>query len=170
MPDRPVFEIVNPSDPYTLRGERDVARAACLLLGKGYFALRDAAGELVLPLFVLGNSFEEWAKEEGFDLPGILKDRAMEVVATLDSVLIGGFRERREVEAATARMAPGDAEAWLAERHEARRSSLNDIGARAKALARRIQGTQQKDQERHIAERMAVVTDSGVSFAEPDGE
>lgn len=138
--ERIVAEISNPSDAYTIAGTLAGIRAATLALGHGNMGLDTEDRVNILPIFLLGG-YEEWVEANGFDLHLTLSDRRQEVIAALRSVLIGGFAARREVESAISKMSPSDAEAWLAERHEAHRSSLNDIGRRAHDLANRMEET-----------------------------
>ena len=135
MPD--IYEIVNPSDPYTLRApDRATAVAACFLLGEGQYSLRARDGESACPLFLLGGDPLDWYEGEfGVRLPAVLENRLAEVAAALESVLYGSFADREEIDAATALMAPDAVAGFLAERHERRRSSLNNIGAKAWAIA-----------------------------------
>lgn len=135
-----IAQIINPSDPYTIRGTLRGVRVACLLLGDGKYGLRTEEGEAVLPIFLLGG-YEDWAKEQAFDLEGLLRDQRAEVIAALRNVWIGDFGARREAESAVAKMSEPDAEKWLAERHEARRSSANNIGHWAAAWAAHLEET-----------------------------
>jgi hypothetical protein len=133
----PVYEIINPSDAYTIRGELRHAAIATLFLGDGKYGLTDADGNQAMPLFVLGG-LEAWLVEKGIAPDTFTPGDWAAVADAADSVLIGGFRDRADAEAATSRMTPGDAAAYLAERQDRRRSSMNDIGASAKSLAAKI--------------------------------
>lgn len=133
-----IYDISNPSDPYTLKADDfATATAAVLLLGRGHYGLTSEDGTLEVPLFLLGGS-EAWLEEQGFTIPGLIDGHELEIAQVLDSVLIGTFGARREVESALAKMSPEDGEKWLAERHERKRSSMNDIGAQAKAIAKTL--------------------------------
>lgn len=57
-----VYEIVNPSDPYTMQGEFRPCAMATILLGKGAYVLQDEQGETVVPIMFLGGS-EEWSQK-----------------------------------------------------------------------------------------------------------
>ena len=135
MPD--VYEIINPSDPYTLRAaDPAIAAAACFLLGEGQYSLHTPDGESACPLFLFGGDPLGWYERQfGTAFPTVLENRRAEVAAALESVLYGNFSAREEIDAATALMAPGAVRGFLAERHERLRSSLNNIGRRAWAIA-----------------------------------
>lgn len=133
-----VYEIGNPSDPYTLRAPSDlVAGLAVMFVGEGRYPCKDAAGETVLPFMMLGGDPNAWVREHS-DYAGI--DAAMKVVkadvaAALRSVLIGSFDERGLFEAAVAKMPEAERVTFAAEWHEKKRTSLNDIGGYAAELA-----------------------------------
>ena len=57
MTDTPkIYEIHNPSDPYTLKAADPAAAAlACLFLGEGAYVLTDEDGTSVLPFFRHGS-------------------------------------------------------------------------------------------------------------------
>lgn len=109
------FEIINPSDPYTITApDLEIAAAAVVLLGNGKYSLEGKDGTPDVPFFLFGGH-DEWFQEK-FDrslnesIEWILGSRAEELAACLDSVKIGS----------------------------AERSSMNDIGGRAKAIAANI--------------------------------
>lgn len=116
------FEIINPSDPYTITGEPASAAAATLFLGEGQYALRDAANESVLPLCLFGGHEKAMADLGVPDFDAWLSDpdNLESVAEALDTVRLG--RDKR--------------------------SSLNNIGARAKELADALRVT--------VAERRAA--------------
>ena len=135
-----VFEIGNPSDPYTIRAPYRTACAATLLLGKSAYGLTPAeetSPDLAMPpfLFASEGQLEKWV----FDVFGCSVDDLLrpkeEIADALDSVLIGKYRDRLTTEAAVQKMTPEDAKAWLAERHDQLRTSMNDIGEYASELA-----------------------------------
>jgi hypothetical protein len=135
-----IYEIINPSDPYTL--ESNDFLTACLVatvLGRGAYALQSEDGSLEMPLMLFGG--EGWfIKTFQSDLD-VLLDRApyAPMATCFESVVIGSFADRRAYDVAM-RAIPGEegratfAEQW----HEARRSSTNDIGAKARVLAQRM--------------------------------
>ncbi len=130
------YEISNPSDPYTMKSDNGLAAVmACLILGEGHYGLTDRDGKQACPIFLFGGA-EEWLKNEhATTIKTALDNLKPEIADALSSVLIGGFADRNEVESATAKMNAEDASKWLEERHDRRRSSMNNIGKRAHALA-----------------------------------
>ncbi len=127
------WEIINPSDHYTIEAEDfEAAAIATLLLGEGSYGLRpehDDGDEL--PVFLFGG-FEEWWAERypgGEEFGDRIEARRVDIADVLDSVTIGS---RKEWEQAKAHGVPRE------EYHDVRRSSLNDIGARAWRMAERL--------------------------------
>lgn len=107
------YEIINPSDRYTIEHSDFLAlAAACVLLGNGQYALApiDHEGEKV-PMFLFGG-FDEWWSEHSpdVDIGGYLEANKRAVAEAMESVSLSG-RER---------------------------SSLNDIGGRAKKWAEHL--------------------------------
>jgi hypothetical protein len=129
-----VFEIANPSDKYTIKGPFMACAIAVAMLGNGAYGIK---GTPVL------FGWDAWLKEKGIeDLSAHIAAHKIEIAAALESVLIGSEADRREVESALALMPEDKRAAWLAERHDNRRSSMNNIGERAHKLARAIRGPQ----------------------------
>jgi len=132
------YEIVNPSDNYGIDGERLPCLAAVLLLGGGQYALRDpVTGESEgLTLFLTREQIEaaliEWFGQPGEDY---MTDHAAEIAAALETVRIAPD----DYEAAVACLPDGaDRAAFDTAWHNRHRTSLNDIGARALACAKRL--------------------------------
>lgn len=135
-----LWEISNPSDAYTIEGEREVVCAAVLFLGEGAYGLHDADGKSALPIFAFSRDAEAaldafWRETFGHPFAEGMKLRAG-VAAALDTVMIGKPAERARMERVLAAItSPEDRERARAAWHDERRSSLNDIGARAKQIA-----------------------------------
>lgn len=137
-----IYEIVNPSDPYTMKSDNELAaRLACLFLGEGAYGLRNENDLSVGEIFLFGASKEGLDRTFGGDFDKAVEDNRADIVSALESVLIGGIGARQEAESAIEKMGPADAEKWLAERHDRRRSSMNNIGKRAAALAESLKET-----------------------------
>lgn len=110
------FELINPSDPYTFEAEDlEVAAVAVCLLGEGAYMARatceGAKPEHDVPAFLLGGQ-DDWFRKRfgvGFEasLVRMLERRAPALARALESVTL----QRQS------------------------RSSLNDIGAKARKLA-----------------------------------
>lgn len=140
----PLWEIINPSDPYTFHAESLlVAAVVCILLGHGGFSVREVSdsGEgRCVPMFFFASEgqIDEWFQQSCgvATLKAAISRAVPELPAALRSVWIGSASERRSKEHAL-RHIPDEAgrRAYLAELHDQQRSSLNDIGTRAWALA-----------------------------------
>jgi hypothetical protein len=135
-----IFNIVNPSDKYTL--ETDDFETACIVaifLGNGMYSLEQLDGDLEMQFFfgdpsgwfqeVFGNSFEVSVKR-------CLTEKQTKLIEALDSVLIGDRKMYYEG------LALIDNEEkrkeWRMKWHDRNRSSMNDIGGRAWAIAEKL--------------------------------
>lgn len=138
-----LYEIIKPGDPYTLKAPSfDVAAVAVVVLGEGAYGLQGITDESEqMPAFLLGGA-EEWLTEAGlWPLDEFVKSQRSEVRAALDSVLIGSARERTAFDRAMSVVQSAqDRRAAWAEYHDEKRSSLNDIGTKAKRLAQELAG------------------------------
>jgi hypothetical protein len=145
-----LYEIVNPSDPYTIKAESlDVAFVACLMLGNGQYAFGplESAG-VKIPLFLFGGlaDCEAWSTEhlhEEFEsvIKRVTTDplKIAELAACFESCLIGRFKERETYRAGLELIDdPAKRDEWRARWHDTRRSSLNDIGGRAYEMASKL--------------------------------
>lgn len=103
------YEIINMSDEcYITSGDELLACVACLMLGGGNYGLKNNEGKSILPIFLFGGA-DEWIDDKFGnidDFSGYIENHKEELAAVFDS-----FEYARE------------------------RTSLNNIGARAKALA-----------------------------------
>jgi hypothetical protein len=134
-----LYEIINPSDAYTLEGDDfEAACFAVLVLGQGQYALepqeRDAPG---MGLFVFGGAEDWWLKQFGYPLQEASDRIGRErLAAALESVLIGSADNRRTFKAAEAFITdPVKRREYMEQYHDRKRSSLNDIGGRAMKMA-----------------------------------
>lgn len=137
-----LFEIINPSDAYTVEAhDPELAALAVLLLGRGAFGVEDEAGETVLPLLLFGGDPDETLRNLfGRGLDEGMGARKAELPAVLRSVMIGSRQDREVAEAALEAIPSEEAKrAFLEKRHDKMRSSLNDIGGGAWALADRLE-------------------------------
>ena len=149
-------EISNPSDPYTIEVDDDPrpACAAVLLLGEGHYGLHEEGGEDVMPIFLFGGAVEWLAKHGVPDLATYIAEHLSEIADALDTVMIGKRSERARMERVLAEITSAEEDrekaraAWLDEKQ----TSLNDIGGRAVAMAKRM---------RDKAARVASGTDLG---------
>jgi len=129
-----VYEIVNPSDAYTMvSASPAAAAAACMVLGSGYYALKAPDGSSACPIFLGGGALEWFRETHGADLNEFLTSQRLAIADALDSVQIG--RER---------VTTDDRK----RHHDEHRSSMNDIGRRAWALAKAMRATQAEAESR----------------------
>lgn len=134
-----IFEIANPSDAYTIEGEILPCGVATMFLGEGKYGLKDERGETAMPIFLFGGH-EPWLKENGGEsLDAYVSGHRAEIATALESVLIGDFADRKRMLGVLACISdPVERAAAQAAWHDERRSSMNDIGARAVRLAKRL--------------------------------
>lgn len=139
----PVYSIVNPSDPYTFEAP-DVAIAfgVAVFIGGGMYAMDpvEKGAAVSVPFFLSDGSTEAWCQRTfGQSLNDVIAtltgERLGEVADALDSVLVGEPGDRATEIAILANAPTGRAHLLRDERHDARRSSMNDIGRRAWGIA-----------------------------------
>lgn len=141
-----LYEIVNPSDHYTLKAANyPAAWAAILLLGNGLYGLKQidpppqgAADVFRLSPFADEAELEAVSKEIcGCSLSEFIAipDNMDHMAAALESVVIG---DRKLYEATIAALAPGKRAAWAKQWKDRNRSSTSDIGASAAWAAGRL--------------------------------
>lgn len=101
------YELINPSDAIYFEGDFEpaVMGAAIAFLGNGKYGLDDSNGNQVVPIWLFGGH-EEWFRAHETTLDDVLTKKRADVAAFLDTLTYAGER-----------------------------SSLNNIGARAKAIA-----------------------------------
>ena len=123
------FEIINPPNPYTMEADDlEVAAVAVCLLGDGRYGLDaqgiDADTGADVPIFLLGGHDDWFTSRFGADYEStarrVLNHRNDALARALESVTLG----------------------------RAERSSLNDIGGRAKTLARAVRVSGEDVEER----------------------
>ena len=130
----PIYELINPSDPYTFEaGSIEVAGAAVMYLSSGFGAKEVGDGDSTPVLF----GWDEWLKERKIDSDWIVAHRT-EIANALDSFLIGDSCDRQDVEDMLAELPPDKRESWRARRQDRHRTSMNKIGETAYDLARRL--------------------------------
>ncbi|HSV28621.1 MAG TPA: hypothetical protein VLL76_03655 [Candidatus Omnitrophota bacterium] len=135
------YEIVNPSDAYTIIApDHEVAALACFLLGEGLYAFEPIDGDLPkVPLFLFGGAEEWFEKTFGRTVSDALEARESDLAACLDTVLIGKAADRKAFQKGLDLIDdPAKRIEWRDHWHEERRTSCNNIGARAYKLAEAI--------------------------------
>lgn len=128
-----LYELINQSDYYTLEcGDLEAAALACLLLGEGDYGLKPLTGEGDgMPLFTHGGHDKWFTEHFGRTVEESLNHVPYAQLAdALESVVIGD-RKKYLSGLAAARDPAEFAIGW----NDLKRSSLNNIGAKAKKLA-----------------------------------
>jgi hypothetical protein len=140
-----LYEIINMSDAYTIEAkDLELAFVACILLGRGQYALEPLEDDGVkVPFFMFGGIDEfcqkHFSKSAGAVIDGVMEIRGKELADCLDSCLIGGKSNRQTYFDGLALIDdPAKRELWRNRWHEERRSSLNDIGGRAYEIAENL--------------------------------
>jgi len=142
---RHVYEIINPSDPYTIEGELGPCSIALLLVGpSGGYALNALDGTEGFPILMFGGDPELQAACEKvgiWPLDEYLNEHRAEIIEALHSIVIGNRELFLETMALmeTEKTKAAFRETW----HDKNRSSLNDIGGRAQEIADRLTRSQE---------------------------
>lgn len=139
-----VYEIINPSDMYTIKGDLKTVALATTILGRGKYGLHTQDGKEAMPIFMFGGA-EEWFVEQFGQTLQEASDTTNDshLANAFDTVLIGNFSDRAAYELGL-ELIEGEEkrERWRFEWHDKRRTSMNDIGSRAynyaKLLRKRI--------------------------------
>ena len=135
MSELKLYELVNPSDPYTFYAPSvEVAGLASAMLSPSFGASPvDGEGESSPVMF----GWNEWMKEKGIDDEWIAENK-LAIADALDSFLIGNANRRADVESMV-EMLPDDKKAeWRGSRQDRNRTSLNQIGESAYKLAKQL--------------------------------
>jgi hypothetical protein len=141
-----IYEIINPSDAYTLIAEdRSVAAVVCLLLGDGKYALRpeaDGAPDVPMFLFATAEDIDKWfLKEFGRTAEQCMDGHEQDIIDCLATVLIGDRKQHDDLRGLIVEEKLPEFETkW----HASHRSSMNDIGARAKHYEKQLRATLKK--------------------------
>lgn len=126
-----IYELINPSDTYTLSANDFlVAAAVALLLGQGAYGLCNESGEIVMPIMLFGDTNEFVAEKYG-DIDEWVVQHLEPLAECFDSVMTVGFSDRAEFDLKMQELEPSEALRYRAELHDRNRSSMNDIGYRA---------------------------------------
>jgi len=133
-----VYEIANPSDAITIESDDGIAAGlAITMISNGQYCINDEHDKSPVPMFIFGG-FEEWMKEKGLNLDTYVKENAVKMAEALESVLYGGFSDRKIFESATAKMSKENALKFREEWNESKRSSMNNIGLVCQNYAKRL--------------------------------
>lgn len=138
-----LYNIINPSDPYTIEASSlDVAAMSAILLGQGNYGFKSLDGSESIPEFAFGGG-DDWSQkhfeEDLMEMSNRVMDTKLgEVADCLDSVLYGDKEDRVEFLAATKDMDRPNFEATRILRQQDKCSSMNDIGDRAYRMAAKL--------------------------------
>ena len=144
-----IFEIINPSDACTLEAfDHEVASIACCFIGSGKYALKGIDTDLEVPLFIFGDHDEWFTEKFNRDLEQSIEfikaNKLDELVGCLNSVLIGGAESRASFNKGMDLIDdPIKKEEWQQHWLDERRTSLNNICARAWDYAKHFDGLSQ---------------------------
>lgn len=132
------YELINPSDPYTFIAEDfETAALVVLALSPAYGAV-SKDGNQEVPVFIFGpsNIADEWYTEQfGRTANEGLEAKKLPLAAALESMMLGGFEDRRRYSAALEAITDEEKRKRFIEQWQDGRSSLNDIGTRAHKIA-----------------------------------
>lgn len=130
-----LYELVNPSDPYTFHAPSiEVAGVCAVLLSPAYGAIPvNGDGEGTPVLFGWG----EWLEERGVNSEWIDEHRN-EIADAYDSFLIGDAAEREDAESMLEMLPEEKRQEWRDQRQDRRRSSMSQIGEAAYAKAKQL--------------------------------
>ena len=145
----PLYELINPSDPYTFRAPSlEIAGAAAAMLSTGFGAVQyDPPAEDDSTPVLFG--WNDWMESRGMDKSWFLAHLA-EIADALDSFLIGGRNTRADVEDAMSRMDEKNREEFRASRQNRYRTSLNQIGEAAYNLSKRLRAKLEQQKKESV--------------------
>jgi len=146
-----IFEIINPSDPYTMEADDfEVACVANVFLGEGAYGLRQIDGDdNKMPILLFGANkwfIETFGTEFELVLKRCLEEKKDYLVKTLNSVLIGNASDRKIFYDGLSLIDDAQKQQeWRNKWHNQHRSSVNDIAALAHHYASVLKETAAKD-------------------------
>lgn len=132
-----IYEIINPSDPYTMAAKNpQVAKFCNILLGNGLYGLKDEEGNKVLGIVFTDEELEEILKKEfGEDISEFMKTHKDEINDCFNSVMIGNLKDRPAYDEIIRKMNPADRNKYRKELLETKITSLNNIAEKAWRMA-----------------------------------
>ena len=141
-----VYELVNPSDPYTFEAPSlEVASLTVSLLGPLYGATSSNKEEENVPVFI-GGGFDTWYQEKFGRMPiEGLDALKKETAAALESFVYGTIRARTIYMAAMNAIDDDEKRKSFIEIWEDQQSSLNCIQKKAKLISRML--NKEREQE-----------------------
>ena len=149
-----IYEIANPCDAVTIEADDSVlASVAVIVLGHGAYGLYDEDDRVVLPIFLLEKpeKLVEWLTDHGIDsnkMDEFYARNGEEVAKILESMVYGKVEDRKALTAMTEKMSASDRLDAIEKWNESRRTSMNNIGADARNIAKAFR---KKAEEARIA-------------------
>ncbi|OTG87839.1 hypothetical protein [Acinetobacter sp. ANC 3813] len=144
-----LFEIINPSDKCTLVADSlELAAVAVCFLGSGKYALKGLDCEHEVPMFFFGGH-DEWFLEQfnrNFEecSTAAFEEKAVEMIKIFDGVMIGGADQRELFELKQKDLNEADKKAFRDQWLNERRTSMNNICARAWGIAENVAAKQKE--------------------------
>jgi hypothetical protein len=156
----PLFEFINPSDPYFFEApDLEIATVLVALMSEGKAAAQEVNGDLKVPLMLFGDP-SQWFKENfGKTISEVLdhvhNERTEELIKALESFMIGSL-EDRNLYFKTLELIddPKKKTKFKKEYINQKQSSCNDFQSYAQGLARELRKVSTK---RNISQPPAPV-------------
>lgn len=135
-----LFEIANPSDPYTMEAKDfQTACVAACILGEGKLGLTEIGGDHSMPVFIFGGHDEWFTENFGKDFKTTMEETSKKDIAeALESIFYGYTVERELLEAKKELLPPDSFLIWKAAYTENHRSSMRNIEWNASKIAESI--------------------------------
>lgn len=140
-----VYSIINMSDALTLKSDNfKIAAVAIALLGGGNYGLETESDEGSMTPILMG--WDDFFKENGIDnLENYIKENKLEIAEVLQSVMLGKIIDRPMLDIEMANIAENKLEAWIIDRNDKLRSSMNNIELTAHTYAAALKRQQDVD-------------------------
>lgn len=139
-----LYDIINPSDPYTIEAEEFIdAALAVFVLGNSYGLTALEEGGEDVPIFIFGGAAEWFRERFKIEAQEAYDQRRLRVAGVLLSAIIGGKSEREMVKKTLSMIPPEKQAEWLEMHHDTKRSSTNDIGSYARRYGQAIMDTEE---------------------------
>jgi hypothetical protein len=132
-----IGEIINMSDELTIDCTNwTAACVAVVLLGRGAYGLE--ADDRRMPVFLLGGFEEWWSENNRVSFDDYIESNPEDIAKALDSVTYGSAQDRRLFLLAYNAIPESERAEYKAKYDDEKRTSLNNIGARAASIAKNL--------------------------------
>lgn len=129
-----LYELINPSDPYTFYAPSIEVAGVCAALLSTSFGAKSVGDDESTPVLF---GWQEWLDERGINMDWIDEHRE-EIAAAFDSFLIGDAAKRADVESMLKMLPEERRVEWRNERQDRQRTSLSQIGEAAYVNAAKL--------------------------------